>query len=102
MQFTEKYINALKAKETRYDLRENSGDGFGIRVATSGEKSWIFFYTYESRKRRMTLGNYPNLSLSEARQKHRDALNTLAHGRDPGLIKQQEKTQSGSAATVEG
>ncbi len=101
MQFTEKQIQALKPKEQRYDIREKSGSGFAVRVFTSGEKSWIFFYNFEGRKRRMTLGSYPALSLSEARSLHRNALTILAHGNDPGLSKQKEKLETRLSATIE-
>lgn len=101
MQFTEKQIQNLKPKEKRYDLREKSGNGFGIRISPSGEKSWIFFYTFEGRKRRLTLGSYPALSLSEARTKHRSALNTIEHGNDPGLAKQTTRLEALLSLSVE-
>lgn len=101
MQFTEKFVQALKSKSKRYDIREKSGDGFGMRVATSGEKSWIFFYSFEGRKRRMTLGSYPALTLADARKKHRDALRLLEKGKDPGLEKQSQKIDARLSLTVE-
>ena len=101
MQFTEKYIQALKPKTARYDLREKSGDGFGIRVSPTGEKSWTFFYTFEGRKRRMTLGPYPSLTLADARIKYRAALKTLHQDQDPGLEKQKKLHDSKTALTIE-
>lgn len=102
MQFTEKHISNLKSKEKRYDVREKSGNGFGIRVTTSGEKSFMFIYTFAGRKRRMTLGTWPALSLAEARVKHRDALKVLDGGKDPGLIKINERIEARDSSTVEG
>ena len=101
MQFTEKYITALKSKEQRYDIREKSGNGFGLRVFPSGEKSFIFFYTFEGRKRRMTLGSYPALTLAEARHGHRKALSMLENGRDPGFTKQMQKIDARISPTVD-
>jgi len=101
MQFTEKFIQSLKPKAKRYDLREKSGNGFGIRISTSGEKSWIFFYTFEGRKRRMTLGTYPSISLSEARSLYRDALKALALGKDPASIKKNKKNEARLSATID-
>ncbi len=100
MQFTEKYIQALKSKSARYDVREKSGDGFAIRVSPSGEKSWVIFYFFEGKKRRMTLGSYPVLPLAEARKRHRKAVEMLAHNKDPGLTKQREKQEAKLASNV--
>jgi integrase len=100
VQFTEKFIQALKARAERYDIREQSGEGFAIRVSPSGEKSWVFIYAFEGRKRRMTLGSYPNLSLLEARKKHREALKVLEKGFDPGFEKQKKKIEACLSSTV--
>ncbi len=40
--FTDRTIAALKPKASRYEIWE--GGGFGIRVGTTGRKSWIFVY----------------------------------------------------------
>jgi len=100
MQFTEKFIQSLKKKSKRYEVRENNGEGFAIRISTLGEKSWIYFYTFEGRKRRMTFGNYPALSLADARKKHRNALKTLESGKDPALEKQREAMEARDSSTV--
>ena len=63
MLFTDKYIKNLKPRAVRYDLREGNGQGFVIRVSTSGQKTWAFIYQYEHKKRRLTLGRYPEISL---------------------------------------
>jgi integrase len=101
MRFTDKDIQSLKPKAQRYDARELSGDGFAIRVSPSGEKSWVFFYSFEGRKRRMTLGSYPHLSLAEARKKHREALRTLQREIDPGLEKQNKQADARLSSTVD-
>lgn len=86
-------IKNLKPNDKRFDLRESNGDGFGIRVFPTGIKSWIFFYFFEGRKRRMTLGSYPERSLAEARQKHREALSLLNQQIDPGLARKQSSDE---------
>jgi len=100
MRFTDKYIQGLKAKGVRYDVREGNGNGFAIRCATSGGKSWVYFYYFEGKKRRMTLGNYPALSLAEARKKHHQALTSLAKGIDPATDAIQKRNKARSAQTV--
>ena len=79
--FTDRYIQALKAKEKEYCVRE--GHGFTIRVLTSGVKTFQYIYTINGRRRRLNLGNYPATSLADARGKYLDAAGLVAKNIDP-------------------
>jgi len=96
--FTDKKIKNLPAKDTRYEIRER--DGFAIRVSTSGQKTWIFLYDYLGRRRRMTLGTYPYMSLADAREEHGDARKKLRKGIDPAAEKQTKKIERIIAPTI--
>lgn len=61
--------------------------GFGVRVSPGGTKAFILVYRFNGRPRRMTLGRYPTVSLSEARKLANDALRSLSRGVDPGAEK---------------
>ena len=103
-QFTDRYIRALEPKEGQkrfYDVRESSGEGFGVSVFPSGEKSFFFIYHFASRKRRMTLGKYPHCSLADARRLHRDAMKVLADGKDPALERHKERKGERDSLTVD-
>lgn len=87
--FTDVFLNSLiPDKKGKYDVREKTGNGFSVTVFPSGKISFIFFYHFDGRKRRMTLGQYPHLSIEEARSLHKEALITLESGKDPALRKQ--------------
>jgi hypothetical protein len=60
------------------------GGGFAIRVSLAGGKTWIWFYRFEGRHRRMTLGEYPETGLADARLKLAEARKLLESGIDPG------------------
>lgn len=102
MLFTEKLIKSLQPQEGKkcIDIRENSGKGFGVTVFASGKKSFIFIYHFHGRKRRMTLGQYPQCTLALARQRHREALSLLENDIDPALEKQKDKKDMRDSATV--
>lgn len=100
MQFTDKLIKTLKPKADRYDLRENSGKGFMIRVFPSGQKSWGFIYNFEGKKKRMTFGNYPEMSLADARKLHSKALSILTNGKDPAQVKRNQLLEARMSQTV--
>ena len=79
MYFTDRLIKNLKPKKTPFDLREKSGHGFAIRIMPSGHKSWLFFYHFNGKKQRMTIGAYPTISLAEAHELHGKAVKCLVN-----------------------
>ena len=85
MIFTDEFIMSLEPRDQKYDVREGLRKGFTITVYPTGERSFTFFYHYAGRKRRMTIGKYPYLSLSGARKIHKQALITLENGVDPAF-----------------
>src|SRR5580704_8063036 len=97
MVWTDKDINGKEFKPTEgqtkpRDKREKGGnEGFAITIFPSGKKSFVFIYHFQGRKRRMTLGKYPQCSLAEAKVLYRKALAVLESGKDPALEKQKEK-----------
>jgi integrase len=90
MKFSDRWIKALQPKDTEYQLRESHG--FTIRVLPSGIKRWEYVYISPSSKkrRRMSLGNYPDVSLADAHQGHTDARALLLKGIDPQNIQPAE------------
>jgi len=81
--FTDLFISNLKPKEQRYDVREGNGEGFAIRVSTNGTKTWTIIFKFNRRKRRLTLGTYPAMTLKEARSTFREARDLIDKGIDP-------------------
>jgi integrase len=84
MKFTDKSLKALKAKSERYEVWEDGKTGFGMRISPSGIKTFVWMYRYEGAPKRLTLGNYPKMSLYEANKVLADAKEKLAHGINPG------------------
>jgi integrase len=100
MRFTDRGIAALKPRADRYEAWEDGRSGFGVRVAPSGRKSWIFMYRFGGKARRMTLGSYPAVPLASARVKFAEAKHKLDRGEDPGALAKSEKLADRSASTV--
>ena len=84
MKFTDKYILSLRAKDKMYQVRES--EGFGVRVLPSGLKIWIYVYTIAGKRRQMNLGDYPTISLADARGRLIDVKGALRDGNDPQEI----------------
>jgi hypothetical protein len=78
---TAKLIENLKpATDRRYEVRDALLPGFGIRVSVSGGKSWFVVARVDGRQVRHTLGTYPIVTLSEAREAARPVLKDIQLG----------------------
>jgi integrase len=97
--FTDRFIQNLEVKPERYDVRE--ADGFAIRVAPSGTKAWQFIYTFEARKRRVTLGVYPGMGLKEARESCSKLRACLERGVVPVEWQEEQERQTAEAKRKE-
>jgi integrase len=104
-QFTDKYIKSLPNKypnkKKPFDEREKSGGGFAVTVFPSNEISFIYIYHFGGRKRRMTLGKYPHMSLANAHKTHRKALKILEDGKDPAIERKQARLEERNSDNVQ-
>lgn len=73
---------------------------FGVRVNRTC-KSFIWVYSFHGRTRRLTLGQYPDLSLAEARAKAAQAAELHKQGIDPGQKKLVELVEYRTSPTFE-
>jgi integrase len=80
---TDVEIRNAKAKDKEYNLSD--GRGLALRVKSSGSKVWVFNYQQPYTKKRTNLGfgNYPEVSLAQARHKRDAARQLLTQDIDP-------------------
>ncbi len=83
---TDARIRSLTRKQVRYEAWDTE-PGFGLRIAPSGRKSFVYLYRFEGKPRRMTLGVYPRMSLASAREAVANAVKRLDESIDPGAEK---------------
>ncbi|RWO89569.1 integrase arm-type DNA-binding domain-containing protein [Mesorhizobium sp.] len=68
------------------------GDGDGLYLRVQGEnRSWVYIYSFEGKRREMGLGSYPLVSLADARLKADDARQVRATGGDPIMARDAAK-----------
>jgi integrase len=96
--FTDTMIRKLKPDVTEYSQSE--GNGFTIRVWPSGSKTWLYLYTLDGKRRKMNLGQYPDVSLETARQRFEDAKRQVKNGIDPMQVEEQAKEERINAPTI--
>lgn len=101
MRFTDRGVAALKPRPGRYEVWEDGRTGFGLRVAPSGRKSWVWLYRHRGRPRRISFGTYPELGLADAHLRLAEARKILEAGDDPGLLLAAGRRAERTAETVE-
>jgi integrase len=79
------------------------GGGMYLEVMPTGSKYWRLKYRFDGKEKRLAFGVYPEVSLSEGRDKREQARKLLKQGIDPGLVKHiaEQKRALESAHTFE-
>jgi integrase len=81
MGITAKQVDNAKPQGKPYKLAD--GAGLCLLVSPSGAKLWRWRYHFEGKEKMMSLGQYPIVSLAEARERHFAARKILAAGTNP-------------------
>lgn len=89
MALTDTAIRNAQPREKPYKM----GDSLGLflLVAPTGGKLWKLKFRVDGKEKKLSLGSYPDLSLTNARKKRDDARKGLAAGVDPALEKRLAK-----------
>ena len=87
--FTARWIDSVNLPETgQLDYFDERTTGLGLRISSAGRKSWFVMYRHAGRLRRYTIGTYPALGLTHARDKAKELMHESAMGNDPATDKQ--------------
>lgn len=76
------------------DYKLSDGGGLYLLCRTTGGKLWQMKYRYGGKEKTLSLGQYPTISLADARQGREDAKKLLAKNIDPMLHKKREKLKA--------
>ncbi|WP_457376047.1 tyrosine-type recombinase/integrase [Pseudomonas tolaasii] len=82
-------VRQAKAADKTYSLPDT--DGLGLVVAPTGGKSWHLRYYWLGKQKRISLGNYPEIGLREARTLRDEARALLAKGVNPHTDRKQKR-----------
>ncbi len=86
---TDTQIKSAKPKDKAYQL--NDGLGLSLHITPKGQKWWRYRYTFDGKAKMISLGTYPDTSLSKARGKLHEAREKVAIGIDPSAERKAEK-----------
>lgn len=88
---TVKAIEAIKPGAVRIEVPDAALPGLYLVVQPSGAKSWAFRHRVAGKPKKLTLGSYPLLGVTEARAAARAAAQAVAIGKDPSGEKRQAR-----------
>ena len=90
---TPQFIRAMEppASGNRIEWDEQER-GLGVRITKAGHRAFVLRYVAQGRERRMTLGDFPTLTLTAARDIARGRKGDVIKGADPLAAKAAERT----------
>ncbi len=89
MSLTDTAVRLAKPRERAYRLSD--GRGLCLLIQPNGSKWWRFRYRFQGTEKMLSLGIYPDVPLSEARDRREAARKTLATGTDPSADRKEKK-----------
>lgn len=78
-------IESAKPKDKNYKLSD--GGGLYLFVNTKGGKLWRMDYTFNKKRKTLSLGKFPKVKLKEARQLRESHKESISNGIDPSSEK---------------
>src|SRR5450759_1698448 len=95
---TEMAIKKAKPEAKAYKMSD--GGGMFLLVQPTGSKWWRLKYRISGKEKMLSIGVYPDVTLSEARDRREQARKLLANGGDPSAIKKAAKQAINKASRV--
>ena len=89
MPLNDTLIRGLKAEARA--RKYSDGGGLFLFIPTNGSKLWRMAYRFEGKSKLLSFGDYPTLSLKDARERREAAKKLLAQGIDPSEHKREER-----------
>lgn len=88
---TELQIRNAKPKDKDYKLRD--GEGLYIHIKKNGKKVFRIDYRYFGKRNTYTIGEYPQISLKQARKIKSEIKDLINQGIDPNTYKKEQQRQ---------
>lgn len=85
---TKRIVDAAEARDKDYVIWDDELPGFGLRVFTSGKRSYVLQYRSLGRSRRYTIGLHGVWTAESARQEAKVQLGRVAQGDNPAEERQ--------------
>ncbi len=84
-------LGVSKAAPGNTPIKLSDGGGLYLLVTPSGGKLWRLKYRFEGKEKTLSIGQYPVVTLADARLRAMNAKRLLSNGVDPSAFKQEAK-----------
>jgi integrase len=84
-------LRGLKARNKIYRIADS--DGLAIEIRPTGKKLWRFRYRYNDKPSMLSLGEYPIITLAQARIKRDECKNLLQNNINPSENKREQQRE---------
>lgn len=93
--FSVKRLDSLPPPEKRklYHDQHQQGAGLKLRITPTGKKSFMVIRKLNGKTKDITLGNYPAMTIEQARKRTREVLNQMSEGIDPNAKKKADRVR---------
>ena len=91
MKLTDSMIKAFKPSNATQQYPD--GEGLNLTIYANGKKRFIYRYRFASKASMYTIGEYPTVTLKQAREKRMELRKLLDNGINPSIQKKNEKKQ---------
>ena len=95
-------LTDAKCRQTKYSTAGGNklfdGGGLYLALMPSGTKKWRLKYRFNHKENLLSFGDYPSVSLAEARGRREQAKRQLADGIDPALQREIDRQAATMAA----
>src|SRR3990167_1661710 len=103
---TKGVVDCCEATDKRYDVWDSKLPGFGLRVGTSGAKTYVVRYRADgggraAPKRYVTVGRHGTLTVEQARKKAQQILAEVTVGGDPAMKRNAKRGELKMSALVD-
>lgn len=88
---TDPYIRNLKLPKKRIEIYDSLITGLAVRVTPTGHKSFVYRYRIKDKVKRYTIGSFPKMGLSTARDEAKKLWFDISNGIDPLAEKKKQK-----------
>lgn len=82
-------------------LAKSDGGGLTFTLSKAGTAAWVLRYRMPGRRAEATIGNYPDITLAEARREASRLRAMIDAGKDPAAEKREAKQKARAAKTID-
>ena len=90
MALTDVKAKSAKPEAKAYKLADEKG--MYLLIQPTGGRLWRLDYRFDGKRKTLAMGMYPEVSLSDARDRRDEARKQLANNIDPGAVKRAQKS----------